>query len=96
MEQGGEGYACDDTFCWLVSVSPKIFNDGGRVIANENRNAMEVQFSEELRGDIERWGRGLVVQGRYKPEKEIEEEYLKGKFGNAYDFDQQERLDVVF
>ncbi len=57
---------------------------------------MEVDFSENLRGEIERWGKGLVVQGRYKPEKEIEEEYLKGKFGNAYDFDQKDRLDVVF
>jgi hypothetical protein len=57
---------------------------------------MEVDFSENLRGEIERWGRGLVVQGRYKPEKVIEEEYLKGKFGNAYDFDQKDRLDVAF
>jgi len=57
---------------------------------------MEVQFSEGLRGHIERWGRDLGVQGRYVPEKEIEERYLKGKFGNAYDFDQQDRLNVLF
>lgn len=57
---------------------------------------MEVNFSEELRGEIERWGRDLVVQGRYKPEKEIDEKYLEGKFGNAYDFDQQDRLAVNF
>ncbi|KAE9375242.1 phytanoyl-CoA dioxygenase family protein [Stipitochalara longipes BDJ] len=60
------------------------------------RNPMEVNFSEELRGDIERWGRDLVIQGRYVPEKQVEERYLQGKFGNAYDFDQRDRLDVVF
>jgi hypothetical protein len=57
---------------------------------------MEVNFSEDVRGIIERWGRNLVVQGRYKPEKEIEEGYLAGKFGNAYDFDQRHQLDVTF
>ena len=61
----------------------------------KSRNAMEVNFSENLRGGIERWGRDLVVQGRYKPEKEIEE-YLRGKFGNAYTFDQKDRLDLAF
>ncbi|PMD44857.1 hypothetical protein L207DRAFT_551817 [Hyaloscypha variabilis F] len=60
------------------------------------RNPMEVNFSEELRGELERWGRDLVIQGRYAPEKEAEEKYLEGKFGNAYDFDQRDRLDVVF
>jgi hypothetical protein len=64
--------------------------------ANEDRNSMEVNFSEELRGDIERWGRDLVVQGRYVPEKDVEESYLEGKFGNAYDFGQQDRLDIEF
>jgi hypothetical protein len=56
---------------------------------------MEVNFSEELRGEIERWGRDLRIQGRYFPEKQVEESYLKGKFGNAYDFDQEDRLDLV-
>ncbi len=64
--------------------------------ADENRNAMEVSFSENLRVEIERWGRDLLVQGRYKLEREIEEEYLRGKFGNAYDFDQKDRIDVAF
>jgi len=64
--------------------------------AHSDRNPMEVNFSENLRGEIERWGRDLVVQGRYAPETEIEEKYLEGKFGNAYDFDQRDRLDVEF
>jgi hypothetical protein len=64
--------------------------------ANEDRNSMEVNFSEELRGDIERWGRDLVVQGRYVPEKDLEKSYLEGKFGNAYDFGQKDRLDIEF
>lgn len=67
-----------------------------REVLIRDRNAMEVKLSEELRGEIERWGRDLVVQGRYVSEKEIEEKYLEGRFGNAYDFDQQNRLDVVF
>ena len=64
--------------------------------AKLNRNPMEVRFSEQLRGEIERWGRGLVVQGRYAPETEIEEKYLEGKFGNAYEFNQRDRLNVQF
>ncbi|KAL5325021.1 hypothetical protein ACEPPN_006143 [Leptodophora sp. 'Broadleaf-Isolate-01'] len=60
------------------------------------RNAMEVNFSEELKGDIEKYGGDLQIQGNYLPEDEIEEKYLKGAYGNAYDFDQQDKLDVSF
>ncbi|PVH89095.1 phytanoyl-CoA dioxygenase family protein [Cadophora sp. DSE1049] len=60
------------------------------------RNAMQVDLSEELRGEIEKYGRGLKVQARYLPEREIEEKYLKGAYGNAYDFDQKDKLAGVF
>ncbi|TVY94360.1 Kanamycin B dioxygenase, partial [Lachnellula willkommii] len=59
------------------------------------RNAMEINFSEELRPVLEGHG-GLRIQGRYKPEQEILDTYLKGAYGNAYDFDQREKLDVEF
>jgi len=61
-----------------------------------SRNEMEINFSEELRGEIERWGGDLRVQSRYLSDKEVQDTYLKGKFGNAYDFDQQDRLDIEF
>jgi hypothetical protein len=41
-------------------------------------------------------GEGFSGSGRSVPEKEIEERYWQGKFGNAYDFDQQDRLNVLF
>lgn len=60
------------------------------------RNAMEINFAEELRPELERIHSKLQIQGRYLPEKEILDRYLKGAYGNAYDFDQKERLDVAF
>jgi hypothetical protein len=56
---------------------------------------MEVNFSEELRPQLESH-RGLQIQGRYMPEQKILDTYLKGAYGNAYDFDQQEKLAVEF
>lgn len=59
------------------------------------RNAMEINFSEELRPQLESH-RGLQIQGRYMPEQKIMDTYLKGAYGNAYDFDQKEKLAVEF
>jgi hypothetical protein len=58
------------------------------------RNAMRVNFAEELKPELE--DSGLMVQATYKSEKDIEETYLNGAYGNAYDFDQEDRLDVAF
>jgi hypothetical protein len=55
---------------------------------------MKVNFAEELQPELEQ--SSLQVQGTYKSEKEIEDSYLKGAYGNAYDFDQQDRLHVSF
>ncbi|KUJ17911.1 phytanoyl-CoA dioxygenase family protein [Mollisia scopiformis] len=60
------------------------------------RNAMQINFAEELGPGLESFGRDLQVQGKLMPEKDILDKYLKGAYGNAYDFNQQERLDVVF
>lgn len=55
---------------------------------------MEVIFSEDLRKEVETYGKDLQVQARYIPEKEVEGGYLKGAYGNAYDFDQTDKLDI--
>lgn len=60
------------------------------------RNAMEVDFAEELRGDLESVGDKLQVQGRFLTEREVLDKYLKGAYGNAYDFDQRDPLDIEF
>ena len=56
---------------------------------------MEINFSEELRPQLESH-RGLWIQGRYMPEQKILDTYLKGGYGNAYDFDQKDKLNVEF
>jgi len=55
---------------------------------------MQINFAEELRPEIDK--SDLKVQGKYISEEKIWGSYLKGAYGNAYDFDQQDRLDVVF
>lgn len=57
---------------------------------------MEVNVSEDLREEVERYGKDLQIQAKYLPEKEVEDEYLKGAYGNAYDFDQKDKLDIKF
>ena len=57
---------------------------------------MEVSFSENVRGVLEERGKDLKVQSKFVPEETLLETYLDGKFGNAYDFDQRDRLDVQF
>lgn len=57
---------------------------------------MTINFSEDLRADIEKHGSDLQVQATFSPEEEVLATYLKGKYGNAYDFDQKDRLDVDF
>lgn len=60
------------------------------------RNAMQVEFSEDLKPILEREAENLQVQAKFVPEKEIMEGYLNRPFGNFYDFDQKERVDEVF
>ena len=55
---------------------------------------MRVNFAEDLRPEMEK--SNLAVQATYKRAKEIEDTYLKGAYGNAYNFDQEDRLDVEF
>lgn len=53
---------------------------------------MQVEFSEDLKPTLKKYENDIQIQGTYLPDKEIMERYLKRGFGNAYDFDQQDRL----
>ena len=60
------------------------------------RNLMEVNVSEDIRPELEAYGKELRIQGNFMPEETLLDTYLEGKYGNAYDFDQRDRLDVEF
>ena len=55
---------------------------------------MEVGFSEDVRWILETRGRDLNVHSKFVSEKMLLDTYLEGKFGNAYDFDQRDKLEV--
>jgi hypothetical protein len=57
---------------------------------------MEVSFSEDVRGILGTKGMDLDVHSKFVPEKTLLDTYLEGKFGNAYDFDQRDKLEVQF
>lgn len=60
------------------------------------RNSMQINFAEELRPELEKSVSQLQIQGKFLPKKEVVDAYLKGAYGNAYDFNQQEGLEVNF
>jgi hypothetical protein len=57
---------------------------------------MEIEFSEDLKPILERDGSALQIQAKYLPDSEIEKRYLNRPFGNAYDFNQEDRIDDLF
>ncbi|KAI9689429.1 MAG: hypothetical protein M1822_010080 [Bathelium mastoideum] len=60
------------------------------------RNPMRVAVDEGLKPILERDGGDLQIHSNFMPAAAIRESYLKGKFGNAYDFDQMDRLEDLF
>ena len=56
---------------------------------------MQIEFAEELRPILEEYSPVLQIQSKFLPEKDILERYLNRGYGNAYDFDQQDRLPVA-
>jgi hypothetical protein len=56
---------------------------------------MQVEFAEDLRPILDEHRSELQIQGTFLPEKDIMERYLNRGYGNAYDFDQQDRLAVA-
>ena len=57
---------------------------------------MKVELSEDLRPMVEELASELQVPAVYLPEQEISKSYLNRPFGNAYDFNQKERLEGIF
>ncbi|KAF1348437.1 phytanoyl-CoA dioxygenase family protein [Lizonia empirigonia] len=59
------------------------------------RNQMSVDLSAALQARVQR-ETGVVVCARYLPDEQVRKTYLDRPFGNAYDFDQVERVEGVF
>jgi hypothetical protein len=57
---------------------------------------MEVEISRSLKDDISFAKTGLQIQARLFPENEILERYMNRPYGNAYDFDQVDRVTGFF
>lgn len=51
-----------------------------------------MEFSEDLKSTLGKYESDLQIQGTFLPEKEILDRYMKRGFGNAYDFNQEDRL----
>ncbi|KAG8854094.1 hypothetical protein FRB96_007800 [Tulasnella sp. 330] len=60
------------------------------------RNPMTVEFSEELKPILQGSRSSLQIQSTFLPEAEIYERYLNRPYGNAYDFDQVDRVEGLF
>jgi len=60
------------------------------------RNTMEVRFSEDVRPELEAYGKDMKIQSKFVSEEKLLDTYLEGQFGNAYYFDQKGRLEVEF
>jgi len=57
---------------------------------------MEVEISGSLKDDISFAKTGLQIQARLFPENEVLERYMNRPYGNAYDFDQVDRVAGLF
>ena len=57
-------------------------------------NTMTIELAEELRPLVRQYDDKLQIQSTFLSEKEIMERYLKHGYGNEYNFDQIERLDM--
>jgi len=55
---------------------------------------MTVEFSKELEPLLKQYEDVLQIQGSFVTEEEIMDRYLNRAFGNAYDFDQANRLKI--
>ncbi|KAH6613905.1 phytanoyl-CoA dioxygenase family protein [Boeremia exigua] len=60
------------------------------------RNQMEVEFAEGLRGRLSRAKTGLDIAATFAAEEEVMSNYLNRPYGNAYDFNQVDRIEDVF
>lgn len=61
-----------------------------------SRNAMQVEFAKDLMPTLRDEGSDLQIQAKFMSEREVLDAYLKRGFGNAYDFDQGDKIEGVF
>lgn len=54
---------------------------------------MQIEYSDDLKQTLKEYGSDVQIQAIFKTEEEIEKGYLNRPFGNAYDFDQKDRLE---
>ncbi|CAO2654981.1 Nn.00g117140.m01.CDS01 [Neocucurbitaria sp. VM-36] len=60
------------------------------------RNSMDVEFAEELAYRLSPEKTGLQIAATYVTNEQLLENYLNRPYGNAYDFNQVERIEGVF
>lgn len=57
---------------------------------------MSVEFSEELKDQLDPEKTGIDVAASYVTKDELLKNYLNRPFGNAYDFDQIDKIEACF
>lgn len=57
---------------------------------------MEVEFANDLKDQLDPEKTGLGVAALYVTKEQLLENYLNRSFGNAYDFNQSEKVEAVF
>jgi hypothetical protein len=57
---------------------------------------MTVEFAEELKEKLTTEITGLEVAATFVKTEDIEKNYLNRPYGNAYDFDQTDKIDGIF
>ncbi|KAF1965334.1 phytanoyl-CoA dioxygenase family protein [Bimuria novae-zelandiae CBS 107.79] len=60
------------------------------------RNQMTVEFAEDLKDQLTLEKTGLHVAAEYVTSEEVEKNYLNRPYGNAYDFDQVDKINDLF
>lgn len=53
---------------------------------------MHVEYSEDLSSLLDAYEDSLQIQKTFFPDNEMTKRYLNRAFGNAYNFDQEDRL----
>ncbi|KAB2109442.1 hypothetical protein AG0111_0g242 [Alternaria gaisen] len=60
------------------------------------RNSMQVEFAEELADRLSYEKTGLQIAATYVSSEHLLKSYLNRPYGNAYDFDQTEKIEGIF
>jgi hypothetical protein len=57
---------------------------------------MTVEFAEELKGRLTPEKTGLQIAATFVKNEDIMKNYLDRPYGNAYNFDQEDKIEGVF